>query len=111
MGELTGSSIKNISIKRQSDVVIKKTLAVYATVNVEADTALEPGQVLITTDGGDTFTVPVDNAAEPNGILCENISKTGKSEVLVVGIVREKYLDSYVADYKVHLFANKIILK
>jgi len=108
----TGQNVKNVTQKKQSDVVIKKILSDYAKVTLPEDAdVLEPGQVLITVDGGSTFTVPADELAEPNGILCEALKATGKAEVLVCGVVREKYLTSYVADYKVHLFANKIILK
>jgi len=112
MNGFTGQNVAAVTLKKQSDVVIKKVLSDYAEVTLPADTeVLEPGQVLITTDGGDTFTVPADADAEPNGILCEPLTSTGKAEVLVCGVVREKYLVDYVADYKTHLFANKIILK
>ena len=106
-----GANVTKVTQKKQSDVVIKKILSDYAEVTVPADTTLEPGQVLITADGGATFTVPADELAEPNGILCEALTATGKAEVLVCGVVREKYLTSYVTDYKTHLFTNKIILK
>ncbi len=108
----TGANVTKVTQKKQSDVVVKKVLSDYAEVTLPADTeVLEPGQVLITTDGGTTFTVPADELAEPNGILCEALAATGKAEVLVCGVVREKYLTDYVTDYKTHLFANNIILK
>lgn len=111
MAEFIGANVADVTLKKQSDVVIKKVIATTAKVNLPADTTvLEPGQVLVTVDNGVTFDVAIEDA-EANGILCESIKATGEAEVLLVGIVREKYLTGLDATHKQHLFANKIILK
>ncbi len=106
-----GANVKDITLVKQSDVVIKKVIATAATVNLpEGTEALKPGQVLVSTDNGATFDVAqVD--AEANGVLCEALTKSGPAEVLLLGVVREKYLTGLDASHKPHLFANKIILK
>lgn len=109
MSKFIGTSVQDISQVRQSDVVIKKVLSDYKNITVAADTTLKPGTVLITVDA-ETYVV-ADESAEPNAILCEPISETGKAEVLLVGVVREKYLDGLVTAHRMHLFNNKIILK
>lgn len=109
--EYTGMSVKNITLKTQSDVVIKKILSVNGTVTLPNGTeALEPGQVLVSIDGGLNF-VAADADDEPNGILCEALTATGEAEVLVIGIVKAKYLTGLEASHKPHLFNNRIILK
>ena len=109
--EFTGMSVKNITLKTQSDVVIKKVLSVNGTVTLPNGTeALEPGQVLVTIDGGLNF-VAADADDEPNGILCEALTTTGEAEVLVIGIVKAKHLVGLEDAHKPHLFNNRIILK
>ena len=111
MSDFIGANVTNVTLVKQSDVVIKKVIATAATVNLPAETeALKPGQVLISIDNGTTFDVAqVDD--EANGILCEALTKSGLAEILLVGVVREKYLTGLDATHKPHLFANKIILK
>lgn len=109
MENFTGANVQTISHKKQSDVVIRKVLSDYQTVTVAADTTLEVGTLLVTSDAVNYAVA--DEAAEPNAILCEPISETGKAEVLLVGVVREKYLEGLVTAHKIHLFNNKIILK
>jgi leucyl aminopeptidase len=111
MAEFIGANVNNVTLKKQSDVVIKKIISDTATVNLpDGVEALEPGQVLITVDDGATFDVAAIDA-EANGILCEGLTATGKAEVLLLGVVREKYLTGLDASHKPHLFTNKIILK
>ena len=111
MNKFVGQNVADVTLVKQSDVVIKKVIATAATVNLPAETeALKPGQVLISIDNGATFDVAqVDD--EANGILCEPLKATGPAEVLLIGVVREKYLTGLDATHKPHLFANKIILK
>lgn len=109
--EFIGGNVADVTLKKQSDVVIKKVIATTATVNLPAGTeVLEPGQVLVTVDNGATFDVAIVDS-EANGILCEPIKASGEAEVLLVGIVRTKYLTGLDNTHKPHLFANKIILK
>ncbi|MDC7249277.1 MAG: hypothetical protein PQJ49_05090 [Sphaerochaetaceae bacterium] len=106
-----GQNVKNISIKKQSDVIVKKILSVEGTVNFPVDTeVLEAGQVLISTDSGKTWEIAASDA-EANGVLCESLKSAGVGEIMVVGVAREKYLEGYVSAHKAHLFNNKIILK
>ncbi len=106
-----GMSVENVTLKTQSDVVIKKILSVNGIVTLPNGTeALEPGQVLVTVDGGLNFVV-ADADDEPNAILCEALTATGEAEVLVIGIVKAKYLVGLEAAHKPHLFNNRIILK
>ena len=111
MVDFIGANVTNVTLKKQSDVVIKKVISDTATVTLPNGVeALEPGQVLISVDNGETFDVAaVDD--EANGILCEALTATGPAEVLLLGIVREKYLTGLDASHKPHLFTNKIILK
>ena len=107
----TGANVTDVTLKKQTDVVIKKVIATAATVNLPVGTeVLEPGQVLVTTDNGATFDVAIADA-EANGILCEPLKATGEAEILLLGVVREKYLTGLDTTHKPHLFANKIILK
>ena len=109
--EFIGGNVADVTLKKQSDVVIKKVIATTATVNLPAGTeALEPGQILVTVDNGATFEVAIVDS-EANGILCEALTATGDAEVLLIGVVREKYLTGLDVTHKEHLFANKIILK
>jgi len=111
MDKFVGQNVQNITLKKQSDVVIRKVLSVEATVTLpDGVDALEPGQVLITVDGGITFNV-VDADDEANGILCEALTETSKVEVLVIGAVKARYLVGLEDAHKPHLFTNKIILK
>ncbi|PLY08398.1 MAG: hypothetical protein C0625_02080 [Arcobacter sp.] len=111
MSDFVGTSVQNVTLKKQSDVVIKKVLATEAAVTIPDGTeGLKAGQVLITTDGGATFDVAAVDA-EPNGILCDNLETSGPAEVLLLGVVREKYLEGLNASHKPHLFNNKIILR
>jgi len=106
-----GQNVKDVTLKKQSDVVIKKVLSTVSTVNIpEGKDNLEVGQVLITIDGGATFDVAADDA-EANAVLCESITTSGDAEVLLIGLVREKYLTGLDASHKEHLFTNRIILK
>jgi hypothetical protein len=111
MAEFIGANVNSVTLKKQSDVVIKKVIATTATVTLpEGVEVLEPGQVLVSIDNGDTFDVALVDA-EANGVLCEPLKATGVAEILLVGVVREKYLTGLDASHKPHLFANKIILK
>lgn len=111
MSNFTGANVTNVTRKNQSDVVIKKVISTVANVTLpEGEEVLEPGQVLVTMDGGTTFNVAAVDA-EANGILCEALTATEDAEVLLIGVVREKYLTGLDASHKEHLFANKIILK
>lgn len=106
-----GQNVSDITLKKQSDVVIKKVLSTTAKVNLPQNSEyLEAGQVLITMDNGETFEVAATDA-EANAILCETLTTTGVAEVLLIGIVREKYLTGLDATHKEHLFTNRIILK
>lgn len=107
----TGKSVNDVTLKTQSDVVINKILSTNATVTLPNGTeALEPGQIVVSIDGGITFVV-ADNDDEPNGVLCEALTATGEAEVLLIGTVRKKYLTGLVDAHKTHLFKNRIILK
>ena len=109
--KFTGQNVADVTLKKQSDVVIKKVLSTTGVVTLPEDKeVLEPGQVLITIDGGVTFDVAAVDA-EANAILCESITETGTAEVLLIGVVREKYLTGLDAAHKEHLFTNRIILK
>ncbi len=110
MADFIGKNVQNITLKKQSDVVIKKVLSTGATVTVPSDTTLEPGQVLITANGGKTFDVALEDS-EANAILCEALEQTGEAEILLVGVVRKKYLTGLDDKHLEHLFNNKIILK
>lgn len=111
MNKFVGQNVADVTLVKQSDVVIKKVIATAGTVNLpEGTEALKPGQVLVSTDNGATFDVAIADA-EANGILCEPLKATGEAEVLLIGVVREKYLTGLDATHKPHLFANKIILK
>ena len=107
----TGKNVQDVTLKTQSDVVINKILSTNATVTLPNGTeALEPGQIVVSIDGGITFVI-ADGDDEPNGVLCEALTATGEAEVLVIGIVKAKYLVGLEAVHKPHLFNNKIILK
>lgn len=109
--DYVGMSVKNVTLKTQSDVVINKILSTNATVTLPNGTeALEPGQVVVSINGGITFVV-ADADDEPNGVLCEALTATGEAEVLLIGTVRKKYLTGLVDAHKPHLFNNRIILK
>lgn len=109
--QFVGASVQNVSLKKQSDVVIKEILSTQAMVTLpDGIEALEPGQVLITVDGGETFTVAADDA-EPNGILCRALTVSEKAKVLLIGVVRKRYLSGFVDAHASHLFTNNIILK
>ena len=109
--DFIGKSVQNITLKTQSDVVINKILSTNATVTLPNGTeALEPGQVLVSINGGITFVV-ADGDDEPNGVLCEALTATGEAEILLIGTVKTKYLTGLVAAHKTHLFNNRIILK
>jgi hypothetical protein len=111
MSKFVGANVANIARKNQSDVVIKKVISTVANVTLPEDKeVLEPGQVLVTIDGGLTFKEAIEDD-EANGILCEALTATGDAEVLLIGVVREKYLAGLDATHKEHLFTNKIILK
>lgn len=111
MADFIGANVADVTLIKQSDVVIKKVIATVATVNLpEGTEAFKPGQVLVSTDNGATFDAALTDA-EANGILCEPLKATGEAEVLLIGVVREKYLTGLDATHKPHLFANKIILK
>ena len=111
MTDFIGANVNDVTLVKQSDVVIKKVIATAATVNLpEGTEALKPGQVLVSIDSGATFDVAQADD-EVNGILCEALTKSGLAEILLVGVVREKYLTGLDATHKPHLFANKIILK
>ncbi len=110
MEQFIGKNVQNITLKKQSDVVIRKVLSTSATVTVEENTTLEPGQVLITADGGKTFSIALEDS-EANAILCEACDQTGEAEVLLSGVVRQKYLAGFVDAHGEHLFKNKIILR
>ncbi|RXJ80803.1 hypothetical protein CRU86_00050 [Aliarcobacter skirrowii] len=111
MSKFIGANVHDVTLKKQSDVVIKKVLSMSATVNLpEDEDHLEVGQILITVDGGSTFDVAATDS-EANAILCESITETGLAEVLLIGVVREKYLTGLDATHKEHLFSNKIILR
>lgn len=111
MKKFTGASVQNITLKKQSDVIIQKVLSDYGTVTFPEDTeVLQTGQVLVTADGGQTFDVAAVDA-KPNAILCESITATTKAEVLLIGTVREKYLEGLSDEHKTALFENKIILR
>jgi hypothetical protein len=106
-----GQNVSVVTLKKQSDVVVKKILSTTGIVNLPEQTeALVPGQVLITIDGGETFDVAAADA-EANAILCETLTATGVAEVLLIGVVREKYLTGFEANHKESLFTNRIILK
>jgi hypothetical protein len=85
--------------------------SVYADVEVEADTVLERGTVLVSTDGGLSFSVPADAATEANGVLMEVLKEDGQAAVLTMGSVNGKYVVGLTDALKISLFANKIILK
>lgn len=107
----TGKNVQDVTLKTQSDVVINKILSTNATVTLPNGTeALEPGQIVVSIDGGITF-VAADNDDEANGVLCEALTATGEAEVLLIGTVRKKYLTGFVDAHKTHLFKNRIILK
>ncbi len=110
MAKFTGANVKDVTLKKQSDVVINKVLSTSATVTVDGEDGLEAGSVLVSVDGGKTFSHALPDA-EPNGVLCENLQETAEAEVLLMGVVRERYLGGLENAHKEHLFKNKIILR
>lgn len=111
MNEFTGASVNDITLKKQSDVVIKKILSHTSEITLpEGVESLEVGTVLVSIDGGETYDIATEDS-EANGILCENITENGEAEVLLIGVVRQRYLAGYLDPFKEHLFNNKIIVK
>lgn len=111
MDKFVGQHVQNITLKKQSDVIIQKILAVEGIVTIpDGVEALEAGQVLFTPDGGKNFIVAADDA-KSNAVLCNAITETCSTEALLVGKVKEKYLEGFKEAHREHLFNNKIILK
>jgi len=110
MDNFVGENVKDITLKKQSDVIVKKVLTTNALVNLAKNTeTLEPGSVLVTNDNGLSFEI-AKATDKANAILCEALNKSSQAEVLLIGVVRQKYLVGLDVSHKGHLFTNKIIL-
>jgi hypothetical protein len=94
-----------------SDVITQDIQSVDAQVTVETDKEYPIGTPLVSTDGGKTFTKAVDgDGVVVNGVLCENLDKSGIANVLVTGKAVAKHIDGLTDRMQKSAFENKIIL-
>lgn len=97
--------------KTYSEIVGKNIQTINATVTLpDGVEELPMGTLLITVDGGRTFSV-ADADSAPDGVLTDYLKATEVTSVLITGSIIERNLPEEPSlEQRVALFENKIIL-